>query len=373
MSSIKSSTTIPAFVFSSKLDSFSFTTDLDSITVHITCNSEDLLTTTLYAHYGRVTLYELRQIIEEFMIKEEYSFSSFFMYADCYTNEGVRVVSNNVFFGVIYCHHMLLSNVSAETYALQHFLFSGNTMILTPKDELILPYWTEKSEGEVTRQFNIVYSVDGGEKKQCLANLSSTYSDYTEVLTDQFDYEDILVWPATKEGLPVDRDYLTKHIKVHAVTALYNSRILQVYYIHETDTLSLSFHNIFNCLASVSFRCKLTEKNITEKSDAISNSQLVFYDEKSHTEFDVEAHCISQSHYRVLHEALMSQRVWVKVPYIGDLPVLITDITSELSNQQASDSMKFKFRFPADMAVFNNAEPTNTTHVFNEVFNHVFK
>ena len=125
---LKLDTYVPQSVmFSSEISTLVYSTDLEKIVVEIyipSANYALLLNTTLYAIDGMVTLYDVKELVEQYMRDKKIAYLEFGV--EVY-NEGGEIVIITAF-KVLFCSFK--PTLSASTYTRFNFLTSQRVKLL---------------------------------------------------------------------------------------------------------------------------------------------------------------------------------------------------------------------------------------------------
>ena len=147
-------------MYSSQLSSLTFTTADDVVDIIVFDDDQQtkMMDCRLYSYNGKVTLYDVREIVEEYMKMHGLSFMKFWVRA---TNR-VGGASIDVEAKVLFCSFS--PNIAAPLFASRYFLTTLSAMEFDADNDVYLSAYHEKGEAIVS-VYNIVYRTISGEIK----------------------------------------------------------------------------------------------------------------------------------------------------------------------------------------------------------------
>lgn len=351
-------TEIPTFIYSSQLRDIRLATDLDRLIVALDDGETEVYRTTLYSFDGIVSIYDLRNVVELYMLDNDRCFTAFtFYYFDANGNELGTICLN-----IVYCTHIM--PIEAQTFAAYYFLST-----LTSKRTY--PHSTEflsviHGQGDYNIMAHCVYVNSEGDTVSSVLNLSELQYDDIGIDTILIKYDDILQ-KFTEQGEVVDK------LLAYAITD--GDRTFTFYVHNFIPDVIFTFRNCFNVLESVAFSAVTTTKTNVERSVAVARSLYSFYDQTTTKEYDVQSSPLTMDEAIWIEQLFISHSVRLGVASDFDsLPVvLITDSSCEISDSNADlNRVKFNWQFQ-DKVPHNLNVVTPEDRIHQEQFTHQYQ
>ena len=310
------------------------------LAIYLNRSQSPVFSTTLYAHGGKASIYDLRSIIENYMEAKQlvHATCSFRMQVD-------RTDYTLGEFTLIYCKLQML-RTNCELFLQSHFLTTHAVRLVPHNFQLDLQYVIQR---------------DGKDTPETLTIPNNP------IAAKQFDlcFEDI-----NEEEL---LGYLPQGVKgkLLSVTLFRGERTFTFFFTDEVPTLTLIFQNEFNVNDTLYLTAQTKRKVSFDRSFAVCCGQSSAYDDNTEVEYESETSSLSYSFARHLTLALQSHKLYLISP---ELPVgssvLITDIESELSDAtNANNHVKFKWKPLRKQVPFTVPRLHN---IFNQVNNNTF-
>ena len=324
------------------------------LAIYLNRSQSPVFSTTLYAHGGKASIYDLRSIIENYMEAKQ------LVHATC--SFRMQVDRNDYTLGeftLVYCKLQML-RTNCELFLQSHFLTTHAVRLVPHNLHLFLQYFVFPNEtGQCATQY--VIQRDDKDTPETL-----TISD-TPITAKQFDfcYEEII-----EEELLGNLPQGVKG-KLLSVTLFRGKRTFTFFVTDEVPTLTLIFQNEFNVSDTLYITAQTKRKVSFDRSFAVCCGESSAYDDNTEIEYESETSSLSYSFARHLTQALQSHKLYLISP---ELPVgssiLITDIESELSDAtNANNHVKFKWKPLRKQVPFTVPRSHN---IFNQVYNNTF-
>ena len=324
------------------------------LAIYLNRSQSPVFSTTLYAHGGKASIYDLRSIIENYMEAKQlvHATCSFRMQVD-------RTDYTLGEFTLIYCKLQML-RTNCELFLQSHFLTTHAVRLVPHNLHLFLQYFVFPNEtGQCATQY--VIQRDDKDTPETL-----TISD-TPIAAKQFDFcfEEII-----EEELLGNLPQGVSG-KLLSVTLFRGKRTFTFFLTDEVPTLSLIFQNEFNVNDTLYLTAQTKRKVSFDRSFAVCCGQSSAYDDNTEVEYESETSSLSYSFARHLTQALQSHKLYLISPELPvDSSILITDIESELSDAtNANSHVKFKWKPLRKQVPFTVPRLHN---IFNQVYNNTF-
>ena len=344
------------YKFSSDIRNVELQTDATKVAIALSADGTTLFSTTLFAFDGVVTICNLREIIEIYMLEIGVSFSIFCL--EYTANEGADSGSANL--NVIYCSHIM--PISAADYTPQSFLTTLQAKRTYPNSTEYLPLIHGISEFDVDA--HCVFVTPAGAVLSTTITLWTAEYEENGVDTLIIRYSDIMLALA-HDRFDVDR--------LLAYTINIGQRYI-TYYVHAaTPDVIFTFRNCFNALESVAFFGVTTTKTKIERSIASIFSVDSFYDQSTEKDYEFQTAPLTTEEGAWIEQLFESQKVYIgttqDITNINSLPVvLITDSSCEINDSNADlPRVKFTWRYAEKLPHHINV-PTSDPNVFDDKF-----
>ena len=306
--------------------SISIALDLDQVTVSVACQGVTVFSTVLYAFKNKATLYDIRSIVEQYLIEKKRSYARVTIMAN---GEKESATSVNIK-TVIYSHVTL--NSTAQAFCPTHFLSTAVAEAL-PKDCRQTMYYMAAATGTITTFYDcLVRPTDG------TAPRVYRISEKSKSITQGTAYT-ISIYASSM--IATTKGYGT----LLAFTAHYGLAAKTFYLTDRQPDLTLQVYNEFNVLEYVYLNA--VTKHVTEfdRDFALTQGQNTFYDDTTYTENETETAFLTFAEATRLARLLLAPVLYIYEDGIR-LEIIITDLTSEISDaHNATNSIKFKWKY----------------------------
>lgn len=348
------------YKFSSDILNVELQTDATKVVITLSADGTTLFSTTLFAFDGVVTVYNLREIVEIYMLEKGVSLAMFCL--EYSANGGADSGSANL--NVVYCSHIM--PISAADYSSKFFLTSLQSKRTYPNSVEYLPIIHGISEFDVDA--HCVFATSSGEVLSTTITLWTTEYEENGVDTLIIKYNDIVL-ALSQDRFDVDR--------LLAYTINIGQRHM-TYYVHAVNpAVAFTFRNCFNALESVALFGITTTKTKIERSIASISSGDSFYDQSTEKDYEFQTAPLTTEEGALIEQLFESQKVYIgttqNVSNINSLPVvLITDSSCEITDSNADlPRVKFTWRY-ADKLPHHINVPESDSNVFDDEFSYQF-
>lgn len=327
------------------------------VEVSIMCNNKtEIFTTTIYTYSGTAVFSDFRELIEDYMEEQAKSFAIFSI--ECYD---YLVHDGTQDFSLIYCRHLI---PGAAEFATTHYLTLRKSVLFPRGETFIVPYYLAPDETNwcsydctllpIGSTTPIVKSIDNDQAEESGENVISEAVSYREIRQ------------LIAASFPDLAD-----ARLLAVTVRRAARSLTIYYTDHEPDLCLEFRNTFNALVPLYLYGTLTTKTDMERTEASCLGTSQFYDETIDQTFEFETSFLTPEEAFYINQLLTSTHITANVPSLPLREILITDMTSEISDRP-SDTIRIKFTFKyATPAQFHS--PAASKDIFTEQYTHIFQ
>lgn len=353
-------TEIPTFVYSSHLRDIRLETDLDRLIVALDDGETEVYRTTLYAFDGVVSIYDIRNVVELYMLDYDRCYTAFtFYYFDA---DGKELGAFNL--NTIYCTHIM--GGEPKIFSSYNFLTTLSSKRTSPHSTEYLSVLHEVEQGEM-KAHCVFIDGDGNTLTYIITIFDLKYED-VGFDTIQIQYDDIL-YKLTEQGYIVD--------KLLAYSITWGDRSFTFYVHNFIPDVTFTFRNCFNVLETVSFSAVTTSKTIVDRSVAVARSLYSFYDQTTTKEYEVQSSALTMDEAEWIEQLFISHCVRLGVASNFDsLPVvLITDSSCEISDSNADlNRVKFSWQFQDKVPHNLNAgSSASEGRIHQEQFTHQYQ
>lgn len=322
--------------------------------VTVFCGNKQIFQTQIYAYNHNATLVNLREVIEDYM-RENNIMSHTFSITLAALDEPDQASTGN--FDVIYCNYKLHARTS--DFFDTHFLTTRTSFLLNYYETQELSwYQTEEPEDEDVFTEFLVKTADGLKTYKTMDRGDNSEMESEQFIPGQM-FEDLMREnDDLKDAQPQDLLSITVHR---------GKRVMTFYITQASPDLSFQFRNCFNCIEYVHLFAATTLKTDVDRSEATCNRTTQFYDQQTTHTHEVNITTHSLEHALWLNQLMESHQVKNGA---NMKPVLISDITSEISDEtNAVNKLKFSWRY-ADNSL--TLETTHHNRIFTDPYTNQF-
>lgn len=328
-------------------------TDAASVDITVECGKTTAFSTTLYPYNGHATFYDIRSVIESHMLQNNLVFVNFVIQAEVSRDEYANTKESTIIFS-----RLNIGKNNASFFFQSYFLTTLSSFVI-PRNAfqyltfLVFPNRTLESYTEC------LVLVDG-ESEPRLFRLT----DPNVVTTAVFSQFRVTVSPANiLSRLNINGTLL--QFSIHR-----GSLAKTFYVIDTTPNLTLQVRNEFNCFEFIHLTCVTKRKLDLDRSTATCLGKSTFYDDKSAYEYEVESSMLTYEQAEHYSHLLLSHVVNVIESNGGSIPILITDISGEISDaDNATNTIKFKYKYSSHRIPCRLHYPSN---IFDDPFDRPF-
>lgn len=349
-------TSLAAVRFTSDIPDLVFSTDGTRTEVAIGMYGRDILHEDYYAYNGRVTVRDIRSVIEQEMRSNN----------DIYATVTITAGNYRTTMGVIYCS-MAVVNFNQPMLG-TCFLTTLQAKQL-PRDPLASDYLCFYASKDMTEEvwFHITYIGKDEELPTTISVQAGTVHAQNEC---------VLVYSLKCYTL---MQHCPEGSKILLATVEIGGKSMTYYFTDETPNLMLWFRNAFNCPEIALLTCKTSEVAKADRSVALVGGTSRFYDQKDSKSYEVETAPLALEQARWLEQLVLSHDV-AKMDSFVDIEdddfgnmqsVIITDSTCEIQDgDEELNRIKFTWQYARNTP--HLAMPQDNGRVFNDTFTQSF-
>lgn len=326
-----------------------------SVDVSIKLQGEYIYTTTLLENNGVATFYGLHDIIRQNMRSRRLSMASFAVYAA--HEDGMETLEDKY---IIFAE---VQDINDERDMLwERFLTTRSYYVMPRMYNLTFAFFSDNSE-QFTAYADCVFKEEDGTIRTYTFNRTLYHYNYPKIYYVYLSGQEIQNVIERDEGGPVGT--------LLSYTFHVGPRSMTVYISDEPFEVDFNFYNSFNIMEQIFIHGSTKLKTSFDRKEATSQGVTTFYDMNTVRKYEVETTPLTLEEANWFNEFLESPYVERELNQDWLPTVLISDITSEISDS-AKDLVKIKFSWRYD----DNTQYIDTNRypqVFSAPYNGAFK
>lgn len=314
-------------------EELSFTSGYTVVTVelYIGQGTEKFFTADYYTYNGVATFKDMRSIVETLMIERNLNVVTMRMvYSDELTLkfvDGIKVVFGSY-------------KYAGGSYAFldDNFLTTRKSAMVPRSGKLILNYYA-LANNSYTNSANVFFSRPAVSEEIRECYLSLPWRPSTEGTRQ---------WIVSYDNFKtlVEQETGFSGLVIHSIQLQLGNRLFQVYFCEEEPTEQFTFRNGYNVKEIAYFYAKQSIKTKIEKNEAMCGKTGQFYDVTATLKREVETAPMLKEEALWLNQFFTSHLVTKKEANDEEAEVLISDITSEVSDSNKDlTKLKFSWRY----------------------------
>lgn len=343
-------------MYSSQLSSLTFTTADDVVDIIVFDDDQQtkMMDCRLYSYKGKVTLYDVREIVEEYMKMHGLSFMKFWVRA---TNR-VGGASIDVGAKVLFCSFS--PNIAAPLFASRYFLTTLSAMEFDADNDVYLSAYHEKGEAIVS-VYNIVYRTISGEIKAERFEERSIAGE-TGITDYMVCYLDIMSYVWSDDC----KEMISLNFQI--------GNRMMIFYLREKPVeVCFSFRNAFNCWEDYYLQGSTNVKTSTDKSEAICSGTIQHYDKRNKQLFEVKTAPMRTEEAEWLTQFLLSHHIF-KGSNNEEQRIIIEEFTHEVTDDDAGKhKIEFTWRYAKADKFALELPTSHNARVFTKQFKDTFQ
>lgn len=351
-------TEIPVFVFSSQIGTIELSTDETKIEIVVEDGLTKMFKTSLYAFDKKVSIVNIGEVLENYMIANGKVFTAFTVYYN--TAEGAYIGSFNL--NTLFCTH--ITDAEAGVFGSYNFLTTLTAKRVPPHSIETIHILHGQETGPC--KFHCVYETEEGEIGNKTITMRTITTDYIGVSSIQVSY-DTLYLRLHLQGV--------KPSKLLSYTIEYNNRSFTYYVTDNIPEVSFTFRNCFNVDETAYFNAITTTKTKVNRTMAVSQGRHLFYDQTVDKTYEGQTASLTAEEAYWVEQLLMSHSVRLGTSTdVDTLPeVIISDSDCEIAdNDEELNKVKFTWQFAKTAPHLQKSFRSDNSGVFTEPYNNVF-
>ena len=306
----------------------SYKTDAASLTIDIYVNSKKVFSSDYYAFEKDVTIRDIRSIVEATMIDERLTFCPLKVVATDPQTATTKTIDTKVVF------FLMKTTYGSDGFLREFFLTTRGTILLPRSGQFKVNFFSKANARATT--FALIYY----EPIDSPGNVLTYEYSFTKVLTTK---EKVLTNELSHSYFKkiVDNDKKTD-CRVLGVEYEIGERRIDLFFTDEEPTITIKFLSAFNIMETAYLWGTTTTKTEVDRSETVCGHQTSFYDETIKVIHNVETAPLTHDEAMWLNQMLTSRLVLMPTDTYDTVPILITDITSEISDSD-KDLVRLKF------------------------------
>ena len=325
------------------------------VQITIRLQNKDIYSTTLYENNNSAIFYGFKDIIRENMLARGLSLASLTIYAA--HEDGMETLDDKY---IIFCE---VTDINDERELLWARFLTNRSFYMMPRNEYLpLQFFSDGGE-QFTAYADCVFKEDDGTIRTYTYTRSIYHYNNHNIYGVWLSPNDIQTYVERDEGGPVGTLLsFTFHVGRRSIT---------VYVTDEPYEVDFFFRNSFNVLEHIFVYGTTKLKSSFDRKEAVSRGISSFYNMSVERKHEVETAPMSMEEAEYFNEFLASTYVYHTLNQDWEPTVLISDISSEISDS-AKNLIKMKFSWRYD----DNRRYVNTDtypQVFSAPYNDTFK
>ena len=337
-----------------------------SLNLSVGTSAQTIYSEKLWFHNGSVTVYNLNELIEDYM--RDNKIISMLVSLTTTNDAGEH---DNIAVNVFYCDSSEISEVMALDHFNSNFLTTLQSRRISPEYDFSLYLYSQNSEREFY-ELNISYSVQGEE------TLKSVLSHgYVQDFADQI-YAVDLNMAELRRYAATDARVSASLIDIKSFSVSCGDRYA-VFYVDKTLLLgeTFIFRNIFNAIDWVTVPALTNSKIEVDRSMAVLPGKSAFYDRVVTKNYELQSGPLSFEEAELTEQLAASHEAYKYEPigYVNAIKqyavkeILITDSDISYSDSDEPQSVKFTWRYAVNRPPILLTDPAR---IFTSEYNKVF-
>lgn len=333
-------------------EEISFETDADSLKVTIYVNNYKVFSSDYYPYYEEVTIRDIRSLVEAFMEERKLCLGTMkieaaetvqtkpdITYDDDgnihynYDNQSEETITETVD-NIKLVYSRFKTTDESSDFLNSYFLTNRKSAMIPMSGQLKLSNYTRGNASSYNTAY-IYYSrsTNPGVISIYRNNMNSVQSTTEKIVTATLTYRSFKQIVDQALGISC---------KVHGVEYQIGDREFNIFFTDEEPTDVFSFYNAFNIEERAYLFGATTIKTEIDRSEAVCGYNTQYYDEKVKIKYEVETAPLTIDEAKWLNQMLTSNLVKHGMEDGSFEDVLISDITSEITNSD-KDLIRLKF------------------------------
>ena len=342
----------PIYLSAHLPEEVSFETDAESLKIDIYVNNRKVFTSDYYPYLEEVTIRDIRSIVEAAMIDQRLTLTTFKIvatepveqkpnitydedgniYMDFDQQQETPVTESSDIIKVVFCQFKTAKG--SESFLGSSFLTTRSSVLLPRSGQMKIANYS-RANAQGSNEALIYY------QHYAIPGVVFTYkSTFSKIQTST---EKIVTTEVSHNYFKkiVDQAKSTNS-KVLGVEYQIGSRRLNIFFTDEEPTATFKFLNAFNIMETAYLFSTTTIKTDVDRTETVCGNQTQFYDETVKVRHEVETAPLTHDEAMWLNQMLTSKLVMKPVDNYDTAQILISDITSEVTDSD-KDLIRLKF------------------------------
>ena len=312
----------------------SFETDAARLEVNIFVDGTKVFKSVYYPFNGIVLVRDIRSIVEASMIEQQLMMAS--MGIEVYEPDELDAAVSVSGIKVVFSKFRMV--MGSEGFLGSYFLTTRHSALIPRNGQVKLCNYTKAyAQGSNTALIYYSHQKVPGVIFTYKANLGKMQSTSEKIVTAELSHQYFKAM--------VDKAKST-NCKVHGVEYQIGSRRFNIFFTDEEPTEEFCFLNAFNIIETVYLYNTTTIKTEVDRSETVCGNRTQFYDESVKVKHEVETAPLTHDEAMWLNQMLTSRLVQKPVWNNAAAQILISDISSEVSDSDKElIRLKFSWRY----------------------------
>ena len=342
-------------------------TDATSATVKvITGESTEILSLDLDAYDGVITLYDLRSVVEEYMLSHDLACKAFTIQV---LLSGTTLATRSV--TIIYCSHTVddISVLRTHFLTTLHYKLTHRSLL----EKLSFFCLTGDSLKEEWTIYTCLTANVNVVRVDTFVNYASQTASTNQVRQILVDYDSVVEYLEDNMS-----NWYTQPWKILAIVVTVGTRTFSFYYTDKVPALAFAFRNAFNVYEVCALSAVTTDVSEVERSSAVIGGKTEFYDQTETHSYEVESAPLPTNIAYWIRQMFCSHSVYLhqRNDDSYDYPVLITESKCEVSDDNTQlSTVKFTWQYEdgkCPLVPFSGIEQADDLDAFSNVYNNQF-
>lgn len=297
------------------------------VTVTITINEVEVYSSPYYVYGLKAYVRDIRSIVEAAMLQKDLAIAKFLLTVKDYENFTYN--TGNVI--VIYSH--LKSLEGSEQQLTKSFLTTRKSALLSQTCPFTLYNYAQPYQ-QSSNYCDIYYNVPSVQSMlKSTVTFGNKQSDTPKIIASEASYARF------QNLLALSGIY---NATIHRVFYRIGEREFNIYFSPTAPSDTFQFKGNFNLWETVCLFGATTSKTEIDRSEAVCGNKVAYYDTSVKVKHEVETAPLTLSEAQFLNQFLSSQEITREVADGLFAPVIISDISSEVSDNN-SNPIRLKF------------------------------
>lgn len=305
--------------------------DGEQIDVVVRINNSIIYETTVYALNGIGYFYDLNNLVQEYMRSHLMTLAKLKVSANYESHTDAKEV------WVVYSAIRTSYEIDMD-FLTSHFLNTRSFYNIPRGMDFQLGFFAQDGDQSPAGHYDLTFRLDNGEVVS--ARIDNTLTDHqtTRIYYLYINSESLEI--RLKQLYPNDNPVVLGGSVIHGY------RTLDFYFVDEQPIMTFSFLNVFNMFEYYFVYGKQTVKTAFTQMEGVTSGTSCYYNQSSERKVQVETVPLSQEEALWMNEFLGSWRIVKVIPPDNDREILLSDVTSEISDSSKElVTIKFSWKY----------------------------